>query len=226
MRRPYSAAWRAFRATWKELLLFVLFFQALTFVLLAPAGSWVLARLVSAGGSAVVSNEELAAFFLSPLGVLVACVVGIGFLALELTGLGGLIRIASGRGTAYAALRRIVRDAPKVLALAAWQIGIGFLCLLPFLAAGLVAFLLLVGDQDINYFIVKKPPSFWGLATIVGALALGALSVAALLRVRWALAIPLFLFESVGARASLSASRRRNASSRSSDRITPPRGRP
>jgi hypothetical protein len=58
VRRPYAAAWQAFRATWKELLLFVLFFQALTFVLLAPAGSWVLARLVSAGGSAVVSNEE------------------------------------------------------------------------------------------------------------------------------------------------------------------------
>ncbi|MHC4164071.1 MAG: hypothetical protein ACYSUM_18250 [Planctomycetota bacterium] len=65
MRRPFAAAWRTFRAAWKELLLFVLFFQALTFVLLAPVGSWVLARLVSAGGSAVVSNEELAAFSLA-----------------------------------------------------------------------------------------------------------------------------------------------------------------
>ncbi|MHC4817894.1 MAG: glycerophosphodiester phosphodiesterase family protein, partial [Planctomycetota bacterium] len=207
MKRPYSAAWRAFRATWKELLLFVLFFQALTFVLLAPAGSWVLARLVSAGGSAVVSNEEMAAFFLSPLGVVSACVAGIGFLALELTGLAGLIWIAAGRGTAYLALVRIVRDAPRVLAVAAWQIGIGFLCLLPFLAAGLVAFLLLVGDSDINYFIVKKPPSFWVLAAIVGGLALGALAVAAALRVRWTFAIPLHLFEKVQGRASLSASR-------------------
>ena len=148
MRRPFAAAWRAHRATWKELLLFVLFFQALTFVL-----------------------------------------------------------IAAGRGTAYATLRRIVRDAPRVLALAAWQIGIGFSCLVPFLAAGLAAFLLLTGDHDINYLLAKRPPSFWVLAAILGGLALGALAVAAVLRVRWAFAIPLFLFERVGPRASLSASR-------------------
>ena len=208
MKSRIATARRTFRATWKELLLFVLFFQALTFVLLAPVGSWVLARLVAAGGSSVVSNEALAAFFLSPLGVAAALVAGAGFLALHFTGLAGLVWIADQQGTAYATLRRIVRDAPRLLELAVRQIAIMILCLAPFLAAALAAFLLLVGDYDINYLLVKRPPTFWVLAAILGVLAVGALAVAAVLRIRWVYAVPLHLFERLRPKEALAASRK------------------
>ncbi len=207
MRLRAATAWGTFRATWKELLLFVLFFQALTFALLAPVGSWVLAELVSAGGSAVVSNEELAAFFLSPLGVAVVLVVGTGFLALELTGLAGLVWIAAREGTAYATLRRMMRDAPRLLELAFRQIALMLLAVAPFLAAALLAFVLLVGDRDINFVLAKRPPAFWALAVILGLLGIGALAVLVMLRIRWVFAVPLHLFERVRPGESLAASR-------------------
>jgi glycerophosphoryl diester phosphodiesterase len=191
-----------------ELLLFVLFFEALTFALLAPVGSWVLTRVVSAGGSSVVSNEALAAFFLSPLGVVVAIVVGTGFLALHFTGLAGLVWIADRQATAYATLLRMARDGPRLLELAIRQIAIMLLCLAPFLAAALAAFLLVVGDQDINYLLVARPPSFWVLAAVLGVLGVGALTAAAALRIRWVYAVPLHLFERLSPRESLAASRR------------------
>lgn len=207
MRTALAAAGRTFCVTWKELSLFVLFFQALTFVLLAPAGSWVLARLVSAGGSAVVSNEELAAFFLSPLGVLVVVVVGTGFLALEFTGMAGLVSIAAGKGTAYATVCRMLREAPRLLELAFRQIARMLLGVAPFLAAALLAFVLLIGDRDINYVLAKRPPSFWVLAVILVVLAAGGSALVAVLRIRWIYAVPLHLFERLSPKEALAASR-------------------
>jgi len=205
--RRVATTWRTFRAAWKELLLFVLFFQALTFVVLAPIGSFLLSRLVAAGGSAVVGNEELAAFFLSPLGVVAFFVFATGFVALQFTGIAGQVWIAAQRGTAYATLRRMVRDAPRLLELTARQIAVGLLCVAPFLGVALAAFLLLTGDKDINYLLAKRPPSFWILAAILAVLALGALTVVVVVRIRFFFAVPVYLFERVSPRKSLAASR-------------------
>ena len=75
------------------------------------------------------------------------------------------------------------------------------------LAAALLAFVLLVGDRDINWVLAKRPPSFWVLAVILAVLAVGALGVVLMLRVRWVFAVPLHLFERKGPRDALAASR-------------------
>src|SRR5439155_2197348 len=63
--------------------------------------------------------------------------------------------------------------------------------------------------NDINYYLSDRPPAFWTAAGIAAALVVAALAVAAWLYVRWALALPILIFENLPTLAALRASAER-----------------
>src|SRR5262249_61759190 len=68
---------------------------------------------------------------------------------------------------------------------------------------------MLLSQPDIYYYLKERPPVFWLAAGIWALILLAALATALWLCVRWALALPILLFEQQPVRAALRSSRER-----------------
>jgi glycerophosphoryl diester phosphodiesterase len=85
--------------------------------------------------------------------------------------------------------------------------------LVPFLLAAGLVYLTLLRDHDINYYLARHPPQFWAAAGIITLLAAGLVLLLARTIARWALAIPLLVFENAHPRRALGESAKRAAGS-------------
>src|SRR5207342_433255 len=81
-------------------------------------------------------------------------------------------------------------------------------------AVGL-AYLTLLREHDINFYLSRHPPQFWAAAGIMAAIVIGLVLLLARTVGRWALAMPLVLFENVNPRRALGESARRTNGSHS-----------
>ena len=192
-------------------------YKIVAFALLSPATALLLRWMMSGSGEGVIADSDILFFFVTtPAGLLtlagggaillgisaleIVCLMAIGFAAAQ----GGTLDV---RGALVFGAAR----APRVLALTAHMVVRVLAGLVPFgLASGLVYWALLRG-HDINYYLAHRPPVFWAAAGIGAVIvaALAALVVRTI--VRWALSLPLVLFENVRPRRALGESARRSA---------------
>jgi glycerophosphoryl diester phosphodiesterase len=209
-----------FFRSWKTLARTDLVYKVVSFALLTPAAVLLLRWAMSRAGARVVADTEIATFLLTtPIGLLTLVAAGAittGLTALELSCLMGIgVAAANGRHlTVRGALAFGASRAPHVLVLAAHMVIRVLAALVPFLLIAGLAYLWLLRRYDINYYLAERPPAFWGAAVIAAAIvaALAALVVRTI--ARWALALPLVLFEDVPPRHALGESARRSAGAR------------
>jgi glycerophosphoryl diester phosphodiesterase len=168
--------------------------------------------VISGAEGRVIADVDIATFFLTtPLGVLTLVLGGallIGITALEMACLMA-IGISVAKGSALTVREALAFGAARVLAvlrLTANMIVRLLAGLLPFLLAVGIAYWVLLRDYDINFYLAVRPPSFW-VALVCAVVSLATLT-ALLVRTiaRWALALPLVLFENVAPRHALSES--------------------
>src|SRR5207248_6538592 len=96
-----------------------------------------------------------------------------------------------------------------VLRLTALLLGIAAACLAPFAVLAALTYFLLLGQQDINYYLADRPPRFYVACAIGGVLLLGAVALVAVLYVRWVFALCIVLMEERGPLAALKVSAER-----------------
>ena len=210
--------------SWRSLAITDLVYKGVGFALLTPATVLLVRWMASRTGTRVVADADLVRFFVTTrVGVLILIVGGgilLAITALEMACLMA-IGLAGAKGTrlnARSALAFGAKKAPFVLALMWHMLVRVILGVLPFLAAlGLVYFALL-RPHDINYYLAHRPPMFYVAAAIGGVIlaALAALLVRTI--ARWALALPLVLFENVLPRRALGESARRSSRESLGDR--------
>jgi glycerophosphoryl diester phosphodiesterase len=220
IRGVVTDALRDLSGSWRSLAITDIAYKVVAFALLTPGTVLLVRWMASRAGTRVIADADIARFFLTTrVGVLILIFGGailLAITALEAACLMG-IGLAGAKGmrlNARSALAFGARRAPFVLALTAHMVVRVLLGLLPFLAAlGLVYFALL-RPHDINYYLAHRPPVFY-LAAAIGAVILAALA-ALLVRTiaRWALALPLVLFEGVLPRRALGESARRSSGNR------------
>ena len=188
--------------------------------MLTPATSLLLHLLMSRAGSTAIADADIARFFLTTrAGVLAlvacgalilaavaleaACLMAIGLAAARGTNLNARDALAFGAARALDVLRLTAHVMVRVLA-----------GMLPFLAAAGLAYWALLRRHDINYYLSHRPPEFWAAAALGALLAAGLAALLAWTTARWALALPLVLFERVSPRRALGESARRSAGNR------------
>jgi glycerophosphoryl diester phosphodiesterase len=200
VREVFSLAFHDFRRTWRELLITDAVYKVTAFVILFPLVGGALRLFVSISGSSVLADQDILFFVLSPIGLFALVVVGtvsLGIIALEQACLMiiGFAATQNARVTASKALWYGARQAGPVLRLTARIVLRLLLVAAPFLAAGSLAYLTLLTDLDINYYLAEKPPVFWVAAIIISVL----LSILAVVLIRlllgWTFSLPLLLFE-------------------------------
>jgi glycerophosphoryl diester phosphodiesterase len=203
--------------SWRQLALTDLAWKVISFAVLTPATVLLLRWVMSSAEGRVIADVDIATFFLTrPIGLLTLIVGGAliaGITALEMTCL-MRVGIATARGdslTARDALYFGVACAPRVLRLTANMVARVLAGLVPFLLVAGLAYLALLRDYDINYYLAVRPPAFWA-AVAIAAVLLVALAVLLVRTVaRWALILPLVVFENVVPRRSFGESGRRTA---------------
>jgi glycerophosphoryl diester phosphodiesterase len=203
-----------FRRAWGALVVFQLLFKLLEAWLFVPAVAVVLSAVLSRAGHVAVSNRDMVDFFLSPPGLLYAALFGTVAVALLLFEQAGIMVLAArgdsvGRPPPRQTLVAAFLKPLRVVKLGAVKLALLALTFVPFVLLAVLTYGLLLSQHDIYYYVTDRPPEFW-LAAAIGVLLLAAALAAGLfLYVRWALALPILLFEGQPARAALRASRER-----------------
>ncbi|MGI9245974.1 MAG: glycerophosphodiester phosphodiesterase [Steroidobacteraceae bacterium] len=189
-----------FARRWRVVFAWQLLVQMLGVAALAPLAGWLLDRVVARSGSAVVSNYDIAAFALSPWGllfVLLAVVAAVAFHMAQFAGYAWISGHAIGRrpvtlrgtvGAVWGRLWLLTRIGLRM-------VGRVLLLALPVLAvAGALWFATLRG-HDVNYYLAERPPE-WRRALLIVAVA-GAVFAFLVLRqfARWVFTMPLAMFE-------------------------------
>jgi glycerophosphoryl diester phosphodiesterase len=209
-----------FRLAWRSLAITDLAYKLLAFAVLTPAVTGLLHAMRSGTSGQVLADADIARFFLTTRIGLVTLLLGatllVAITALEIACLMaiGLAAANGDRVRPRGALAFAAANAANVLRLAANMVARVLFGFVPFLLAGGAVYLLLLREHDINYYLAQRPPAFWVAAAVLAILGV-ALAAALLATVsRWALALPLVLFEGVHPRRALGESARRSVGHR------------
>ena len=212
---------RDLRGSWRVLAQTDLVYKLISFALLTPATLLLLQWAMSRAGTVVVADTEIATFFLTTRqGLLALVVIGAiltAITALEMTCLMAIgLAAANGRHlTVRGALAFGAARAAAVLRLAANIVARLLMGLVPFVAAVGVVYWILLRHHDINFYLSQRPPEVW-TAVSIAAVIVAVLAVVLLRTMaRWAMALPLLLFEGVSPRHALAESSARSDGHRS-----------
>lgn len=218
-RALFAAAAANLRSTWRTFAMTNLAYKAIAFAVLMPGTSWLIYWVRAGTSHRVIADVDIARFFITTPAGIVTLIVGTSMIlaitALEIaclmgTSLGNAkgVRLNTrsalrfGRARSLDVLRLIGHMVVRVLA------GVT-----PFvLAVGLV-YLTLLREHDINYYLAQHPPEFIvasGIATLLG---IGLVLLLLRAVARWALSMPLVLFENVHPRRALGESATRTTGS-------------
>lgn len=204
-------AWREVCACWRDLFFYSLFFQLLSIAVLVPLTAGVAELVLARSGTLAVSNSAIAAFFLSPAGVLWCFVAATSYLILAYASSAGMLRIAwAGHRnqtiSAAAALALTVRDLPRLARLAFRHVvghGIRFV---PFALLLGVIHQVFLSSYDIYYLVTETPPIWWFALSMATLVVGGACWVHGRLYLRWVLSLPVLVFEDQTPRQALARS--------------------
>jgi len=207
---------RDLRQSWRDLAYADLVWKAGAFLVLTPATLLLVRWLVLRHKGGVVADAEIAMALVTTgpgiLAILLGGVLLAGVTALETACLMaiGMARTKGKRLDPRRSLLFALARSPRVLALTAHMVVRLLAGLVPFAAAAGAVYLLFLHDHDINYYLSRKPPAFWVAAGIVAALAVTFVYLLVRTIARWALSLPLVLFEDVHPRRALGESRQRS----------------
>lgn len=207
------------RRSWRSMVATDLVYKLIAFSLLMPSTTLLLFWLRAGASSRVVADVDIAMFFLTtPAGLIslvlgaalitaitvleVACLMAIGRAGMDGVelGLAGALRFGSAR-------------ALDVLRLAAHMVLRVLLGLVPFVAAGVLVYLSLLREHDINFYLSTRPAEFRLALALAALLALGLLLLLLRTVARWSFALPLVLFNGTSPRHAIGESARRAAGS-------------
>ena len=180
--------------------LYDIFFKIVSASILGPLVAWVSRRLLSAAGYQLASNEQIFTFVFSPIGLVAFAVGSASALAILFAEQAGFIFIAAhsmaGRPVKYyQALWHSLKKISTLFELGLLQIVRYLVYLIPFLAIGGIAYVILTSGHDVNYLISERPPTFWVGAVTAVLLGAGAAWVVVVLFVRWIFSVPICMLE-------------------------------
>jgi glycerophosphoryl diester phosphodiesterase len=197
-----------FRRTWPQLLLVTLATRIAVILVMMPGVALLLRFFLGQQDRAVLSDQEILYFFLSPAGIAALVVVGGIWIGIALIEQAGLMVVGFGaaeerRVTWIGALGYVFRESPRILLLGSHLLVRATLLGAPILALVGGVYWTFLRQYDINYYLANRPPEFVWAVGIGGVLVAVLAVLLAVKIVGWALALPAVLFEDLRPRAAI-----------------------
>ncbi|MFK7763570.1 MAG: glycerophosphodiester phosphodiesterase family protein [Roseobacter sp.] len=185
---------------WMPLLAVRLFVRLVSTAVLVPLIGGMLAVALSFSGQSALTDQDIARFLLTPVGLIALLVVGSCILVtavIEVSVMTAVLRTQVHGPTRAlgAALHFLIHALPRLLMIASHVLLRVLLVALPFVAlAGLTA-AYLMREHDINFYLANTPFEY-KLSVAVGVLCLSALAIILLKKVSaWAIALHFCVFD-------------------------------
>jgi glycerophosphoryl diester phosphodiesterase len=172
--RALRSAWRRVLHLWRPMAGWTLLVWAAVATVLVPLSSGLLGWQLLRGSRAVVGNEALVGWLLTPLGLLYLLMAGGLTLTAAVVRYAGLFHIVTDdmEGRPTSVRRTALRLAPRLPALfrlCVVAVAAGLVLAVP-LGAGLGGvYALFLGAHDINYYLAVRPAE-WRYALVAGGL--------------------------------------------------------
>jgi glycerophosphoryl diester phosphodiesterase len=169
--RTYRSAWWRFVRLWRPMAVWTLLVWIVFALALVPLSSAVLGTFIFRGDHIAVANVDILGWLLHPVGIIYALLAGGLAITVAVVRYAGLFRIITDdlEGTEVSVpqtLLEILPDVPALFKVCVVTIA-GAVILLAPLAAGLGGiYLLVLGELDINYYLVEQPPE-WRTALLL-----------------------------------------------------------
>ncbi len=183
------------------LILTSLFYRVIAITILTPLVSAYAGLFFAGSGRLVIANEEIAEFFLQPIGffaLLVIAACSLTLAALEQACLMALLTQKDAAGAVSRVIQAFRFASKQILGIHKIALRIVLRVIAtsaPFLIVAVVVYIALLREHDINYYLTSKPAEF-KLALIVGMLLTAGLGIT-LIRyaVRVVFSLPILMFE-------------------------------
>ena len=198
-----------FRQCWRQLFVTHVIYSIVTSVLLAVlTGTALNLFLWMSGNKAVLSDQDILFFFITPAGLVTLIAFGSLEIAIFAVGYAALMTIgfhaSHGHFIVYRqALFFVVERGWGILRVTVQIMVRAFMSASPFIAAGAFVFMHFLTAHDINYYLNEKPREFWIAGALIGAISAVLAIVLIRLFAGWIFALPLLLFEDVPASKAL-----------------------
>ncbi len=177
--------------------------QILALALIVPVTGGLIGLAVSLSDQAALTDQDIAAFALRPVGLIVAVGVLSVLLVAEVLGFAlaaSAQRAAGGYRTVIrAAYAKVVRRLGRLLVFAALFVLRVLLLILPFVAVSLWLFVTYLTDFDINYYLSHRPPEFLRIGGLIAVLLLAGGVLLVIRLTSWVLSVHLILFTDIPA---------------------------
>ena len=210
------------RDFWRALVPLALFeaaFKGAAFLVGAIGAAWVINPLIARTGKLAVTNNEIARYLLSPSGSLYLVLIALSLMLATLIEHVGVIAIAAahlrGHGTTLSGtMRDLAAVFLRLLLFGLRSLATLALLCAPFVVLGVLAYLILLSRQDINYYLANRPPR-WYVALGIGGLLVALLAAwMGRIYVDTIFVLPILLFGERRGRAAIEESRERAAGAR------------
>lgn len=190
-----------------------------TLALVTPLVSGALRLGLALSGQPALADQDIAMFFLSPVGLVVFLLIGSLFLTAAVVETSAMMWVqlspeGDTRKWGPAAVRQVVMKFPKLLEFSALLILRLFAIALPFVALSAAIGYSRLTEHDINYYLSIRPPEFRMTILMVAPILLIGAGVILQRLVSWSMALPVVLFRDVPARHAFAISGRMTAGHR------------
>jgi len=198
----YKDVSRVLRKSIGQIFITHLAYVALGVALFTPLVGIIGQFLLSLSGQSVLSDLDIAYFFLTPFGMVALILFAALLMTILVFELASLMAISAGSvqglhiGIMFA-LYFTARRARRIFLFAIRLVIRVLVIILPFLAAGVAIAWFLITDYDINYYLSEKPPVFLVAAVVIGLILLTMFAVLIRKLLAWSLALSLVLFTGV-----------------------------
>ncbi len=203
------------RRSWRNLALTEITYKIISFIVLVPLVGFLFRGMLSLSGHAVLADQDILFFFISPPGLICLIILGSLWLGIAMLEQAALMAIlyAKQRDTQWFGVRDVlmfaVRNAMAVIQVTGRVIVYSLLTLTPFLIIAGLVYSILLTDYDINFYLKEIPPAFIAAICIGGILGITLIAVFLKLLTDWFFVLPLVLFEDVSPANAFKKSRRK-----------------
>ncbi|HJQ99138.1 MAG TPA: glycerophosphodiester phosphodiesterase family protein [Candidatus Polarisedimenticolaceae bacterium] len=220
VRRVAQDAVRDAGFAWRSLFFTDLAYKLAAFAVLSPLVAITLRWLVTRRSGPVVADVDILWFFITTRSGLLVLIIGGTLLsavtALEVSCLMA-VALSAAEGKVLMprhALAFAGKNAGNIIRLTLQMVLRVLAVAVPMGAILGGTYFTFLHGHDINFYIAKKPPSFWGAVAIVAVVVLFTLWLVLRTIARWVFAVPLVVFEKVSPRRALAESGKRSAGHR------------
>lgn len=187
------------RLLYVQIIFFFLFFWIVDLLLVVPLATLLLDRLLAFSGNGAIGNFAIAAYLLTPIGLIFVTVSLVIFVVTFMLEISGLLLLCHGgvnglQNPTVTIFKQLGRKSPAIIRLATRSVLLIFAVIVPLVSLVVLLCKKLLSAHDINYYLSTQPMEYLLFISVATLVAIAATLLCTGIIISLAFALPQILF--------------------------------